>query len=957
MDSDGREGLGLGVNDFVTVMGGRNRRYSTMARRKSWTTPASAAWLGVAAILASVTSVASEVALEEVVVTGTHVRRTDAETPSPVQVISREEIQRSGLQNIADIIRTVSADNQGSLPTAFSAGFASGASGVSLRGLGLNSTLVLLNGRRMAPYGLADDGARTFVDLNTIPFEAVDHVDVVKDGASAIYGSDAVAGVINIVLKNDYNGASIAGNVGSAYADDGREWRLAGSLGHGELSSDRYNVYASVEASRDGAISNADRPRWLGTMNLTPWGFWDMRDGAPNTFFYGLLAPGISAYRTSNPYGSVRTPGGAGPWVRTNLTPCPEVSTVTGSCLADLTPYYQVQPDLKRFNAFSKGTAQLSSAMEGFVELGYFESKMFALGPPGGINDNGEFSPTDPLNPVTAPHAPVLPANHPDNPFGVPRSVRLLTTMLGGRDTSTDSRVTRIVAGVKGTLVGWAYEAGVGFIESRLHQVNTGFVDFPVLKQALNDGSFRFDPHLDSPTLLAAISPALITNSKNSVTLADAGANREIARLPGGPLGLALGVEYRREKSDHPENPLVAAGNVVGLGYSAYSGDRNVEAAYTEVNAPVAAMLELNGAYRYDRYSDYGSSSTPKIGFKFKPIPQLVFRGTYSEAFRAPGPTESGQSASLGFTTISIITLGDPHVKPETAQSYTFGVVAEPFTGNSISIDYYRIERKHEITPADQASILAGSPLIDPARANGVFPGAQPNSFLYYNETGQLVTISGPYSNLAKTTTAGFDVDWRQTIKFEGGDTVSLDLLWTHILEFRRVASDGSAFDYAGTQGPFTLSAASGTPQDRAALEATWTRARFALTARLNYVAGMTLLDHRGEALIDNGDGTFTTSAGYNNYVANPAAPACAVYYPNGTPFNGDCKSKAFTTLDLSGKMDFDDHLELTASVRNVLNTIAPFNPYTYGGLNYNPSFTQDGAVGRFFRAGFRYRF
>src|SRR5262249_38150414 len=143
--------------------------------------------------LACAQGAGSEGPISEVVVTGSRVLRTDTETPSPVQIISRDELERSGHQNIGDILREVSADNQGSLPTAFTAGFAVGAAGISLRGLGLNSTLVLLNGRRMPTYGLADDGARNFVDLNSLPLEAVERVEVVKDGASAIYGSDAVA--------------------------------------------------------------------------------------------------------------------------------------------------------------------------------------------------------------------------------------------------------------------------------------------------------------------------------------------------------------------------------------------------------------------------------------------------------------------------------------------------------------------------------------------------------------------------------------------------------------------------------------------------------------------------------------------------------------------------------------------------------------------------------------------
>jgi iron complex outermembrane recepter protein len=893
--------------------------------------------------------------LEEIFVTGTHIRRTDSETPSPVQVVSRADIEKSGLQNIADVIRTVSADNQGSLPTAFTAGFAAGAAGVSLRGLGLNSTLVLVNGRRMATYGLADDGSRNFVDLNTIPLEAVDHVDVLKDSSSAIYGSDAVAGVVNIVLKNSFEGASMSGNVGTSYADDGNQWRLSASIGRGNLASDRYNVFLTAEASGDGMIMNSDRSKWLGTSDLRPYGFYDMRRGAPNTFFYGLIDPTHSSFSGTTPYGSMRVPGQPR-WVRHNVLPCPEVSPATSVCLYDQVGYDVIQPQEKRQNVFARGVYQFNDSVQGYLELGWFNSKVFSIGTPGGVNDTGVFNPADPLNPVTPAHTTVLPVGHPDNPYAVPRTLSLLTTMLGGRNVSTDSTVTRFIAGLKGDIGNWKYDAAIGYIDSSLKREQTGFIYWPAFNAAVQAGTFRVDPSLDSPALLAQISPTLRDNPTSSVTLADASLSGSLATLPGGDLGMAVGLEYRREKSDAPPVPFTDTGDIVGLGYSAFSADRNVSAAYVEFNAPLVKSLEVDAAYRYDKYSDYGSSSTPKFGIKWTPIKGLALRGTYSEAFRAPGPTESGKSASLGFTNIAIITLGDPHVKPETAKSYTLGVILEPFKGTSASIDYYRIERKNEITPADQGSIVAGLPVTGVPLSK--IPGALPDSFLYYDIDGNLATISGPYSNLNKTTTSGFDVDLRQSFELGGMGKLEAGLIWTHVQKYERVLSDGTTFNYAGTQGPYVLSSAGGTPKDRAALDLTWSRSKYQLTARLNYVSGMKLIDHQGESLLDLGDGTFsTTTFEYFNFVANPNGIVCAVYTPTGQPFNGNCTVPSFSTIDFHGKVDVSANLELNASVTNAFNTIAPFNPYTYGGHNYNPAFTQDGAVGRFMRMGFKYKF
>src|SRR3984893_8631239 len=217
--------------------------------------------------------------LDTVVVTGSYLRRTDTETPSPVQVISAEEIEKSGKLTVADVIRGVSADNSGTLTQNFSGALAGGASGVSLRGLTLDATLVLVGGHRMAPYPLSDDGQRPFVDVSSLPLGIVDRVEVLKDGASAIYGSDAIAGVVNIITKKEFTGLDLATNLGSSIKADGLSQRVSATYGFGNLINDGHNVDVNVEYRHSAEIKQEDRGSYLNQLDLRPYGGSDLRGG------------------------------------------------------------------------------------------------------------------------------------------------------------------------------------------------------------------------------------------------------------------------------------------------------------------------------------------------------------------------------------------------------------------------------------------------------------------------------------------------------------------------------------------------------------------------------------------------------------------------------------------------------------------------------------------------------
>jgi iron complex outermembrane recepter protein len=899
-------------------------------------------------------------AIEKIEVTGSNIKRVESETSSLVQVISRTEIERTGKQSIAEVLRGITGDNQGTLPTAFSGGFANGAAAVSLRGLGLNSTLVLVNGRRMAPYGLADDGARTFVDLNSIPLEAVDRVEILKDGASAIYGSDAVGGVVNIILRKNYQGFSAGGSLGTSYKNDGQLTRGSGSVGFGDIANDKYNVFLSIEGSQERSINQTNRRSYLGTNDLRSIGFFDNRRGA-YAAGRGEFADGSGpSFSATNPYGTVRKPNG-NLSERINLTACPQINPQTGVCLFDLIGYSEIQPQTDRANFYGRGAFQFTPSLQAYLEAGFFQAKTKSIGTPGAVVDTGVFNPADPTNPTV--HTSVLPANHPDNPTGVDRTLSLLTTDLGGRNQQNTNDVTRIVGGINGEVAGWNYDIGAAYLESKLRSTRTGFVRYSVFQQALDNGTYRINqPGLVSQALRDAISPNLTSTAKNTVSLVDFKVSRELMNLDGGPLAIAFGSEYRKEKTNSPPVPFTDTADIIGLGYSAFSSDRNVTAFYGEVNAPVLKQLELTAAGRTDKYSDYGRSTTPKVGFKFTPIPQVAMRGTYSEAFRAPGPTESGNSSSLGFTNIAIISVGDPSVKPEKSKSYTFGLLFEPIAGTSASIDYYQVKRRDEIVQADQASIIGSAPQT--GAPNSRIPGAQPNSFVFYDVDGNLSGVLGPYANAAQTKTDGLDVNLRHKMKLGDYGALTADLNWTHVRSFKRTLKDGTEFEYAGTQGPYVLSSAAGTPKNKVVMTLAWEKDPFTVSGQLNYVGSLAAIDHKGESLVDNGDGTVTTTTGEGNYFGSVNNTVCGVYYPtaatgggSGGPAPGGCRISSFTTFDLFAKYTGIKNWEFTASIRNLFNRLPPFNPYTYGGTNYNPALHQDGAVGTYFTMGAKFTF
>jgi iron complex outermembrane receptor protein len=891
--------------------------------------------------------------IARVEITGSSIKRTEAEGVSSIQTLSRKEIESSGKTSIADVVRSIAADNNGSISGSFTTGFAGSASGVSLRGLSVSSTLVLINGRRTAPYGFGDDGQRSFVDLNSIPLDAVERVEILKDGASAIYGSDAIAGVVNIILRSNYVGKSIAASVGQSSRNDGRTVSASASIGMGKLETDRYNLFATLDARSQQRIWQNSRDDYIGQADARPWGGRDQRAGATSAGNAG----GSSALGTVRPVdaaGAVipgrnvqNLPGVCAP---INLDPTGGVGEDNrgGGCLFDTVAFATVQPATKNLNLFGRGTLLVGDTSRLYMEAGVFRSEAKTqLGPSGLTGAGFDLVGQRVNNTNSGPDQLLMPIGHPDNPFSDARARPRWVDAARPRTTDIQTTVTRLLAGLNTVAAGWDIDTGVLYTESTTDQEQNGYYRQSALKTAMADGSFRIGlGRVNAPGVLALVSPHLYRSGITKGTTFDFKATRSMWSLAGGDAGLAFGAEYRKEEVESQPTPYTESNDIVGLGYSASKGKRNIQALYAELALPVLKSLELQLALRTDRYSDYGNSTTPKLGFKFNPTGAVALRGTYAEGFRAPSAAENGNSAVAAFTTldrdpvrcpvtglaadcsaqnVGAITIGNPNVRPETSKSYSLGAVVEPVKNFSISLDWYRIVRSGEITGADPSAVVQNPQSYPDAQ---IVRGEPTTNFP--GLVGQILMVKAPYLNADETRTSGLDLDLRSKVSLGDSGKLNAGLTVTYIHEFTRTNPDGTELEFAGTHGDINLSGNGGTPKTKANLHLGWERGPYQVDGNLRYVAG-----------IDN---------------VNQVGGDCLNVSQAGTPYL-NCKVASFTTLDLFGKWRISKVWDVTASISNVFDRMAPLDVQTYGRINYNPSLHQSGAVGRFFTLASRYTF
>jgi iron complex outermembrane receptor protein len=891
--------------------------------------------------------------LQTITVTGSALPRIDAETPSPVTVITADQIRKSGLTTVADVVRAVSADNSGSIPSAFTAGFAAGSSGVALRGLTVNSTLVLIDGGRAASYALTDDGQRSFVDLNTIPSNAIERIDVLKDGASSLYGADAIAGVVNIILKPSFQGAEATADVGTSQHGGGTTKRLTALFGTGDLKQDGYNAYVSVEYQKDNDIRVGQRGFPYNTADLSSIGGNNLIGGQPSQnsgSIYGTVTPGQLA--TPGDITSGVPNDGA---VARPLIPCgSRGSLITNDpanpgsyCAQNFALYGQIQPTMERKGVYGRLTIKVSDNTQAYIGASYYETETSVRGLPAQIQAGTPRNTNSIALPVTLADGSL----NPNNPFAADGQAAIINygfpNILGGADN--DNHNFRMVGGVKGQWGDWSFDSALVLNHTSLNVSNYGFLNYDTLLADINNGTYNFiDPSANSRQVLAALAPVLRKRSTSDLDSIDFHVTRSLLDLGGGGLGLATGVDVRREAQNDPDlNPNLAA---QGLGVAHVQGKRTVTGAYVELDAPFFESFEVDASGRYDHYSDFGNNFSPKIGFKWKPIDALAFRGTFSKGYRAPSFAENGSSAAEGFTAftppadfqalhgnngyvqpyaLAFLTAANPKIQPEKSKSYTFGIVFQPTDHLDASIDYYSIKKTGVIAQQDPSAVLdayfAGQPLppgslITPDNPDPAFPGALPRP----------IVVSAPYVNQNALKTEGVDLDLRANFDLGPSAHFVSEINLTKILSWKLTLQDGTEQQFVGTHGPYALSSGAGTPRYRGSWSNSIEFGKATITGTLYYTSGLKL------TVPDIASGCFSTNT------------------ITGADFPASCRMSSFTDFDLTGSYQLTPKIALTGSVMNAFDKKAPLDPLNYAALNYNPTYAQNGVVGRFYTVGVR---
>ena len=773
---------------------------------------------------ANVTVVPEAVQMEEVLVTGSRVKRKDLTSDSPVTVISSQIIMDSGKVTIGAFLASL-PEQGNSLNAQFNNG-GDGSSQISLRGLGSNRTLVLVDGRR---FPGTNNGTNTAVDLNAIPTFAVERIEILKDGGSAIYGSDAIGGVVNIITKKSMNGANAQIYYGISNYGDGNTFDVnatggvQGDKGSAVFSLGYFNqqpvfagdrawqavIYGMDYTNGQTFVSGSSRIP-AGRFRLNPFTCTtpaclnlQAKDPARTAQNWYALAPPAG--------GGV---GGAGDYAR----------IYTGADTYNFQPINYLYTPAERVTVFSNGNYKLSEDVRFFFQSS-FQNR----------TSSQQLAP-DPVNFTTNTPPTVYSKDSIYNPYGVDLfDVRRRMEEFGPRAFTQNINTLNAIAGLDGTLPEWA-----GFFKGWFWNA---FLDYGVV-----NGVFTTNGTLRAPNLQAAVGPSMVIggtprcvgtpgdptsviagcvplniiggvgsaagqngvlafqgndSTLNQTVVVDFNLSGPLVKLPWAdvPMGLAVGYEYRNEWGAFIPNPISQSGQNDGNNAQATKGGYYTNEAYAELNIPIVTGmvgiedLEVLGAVRFVDYSNFGTNWSWKVGGRYKPIRDVTLRGTYTTAFRAPNINELYQGTSDNFPSLQdpcggpnidpnstlgkqclnpaqgggprvlnngddanqqkSINGGNANLQPETATTWTVGMVYEPgfLKGLALTLDYFAIDVKNTIGVLGAGFIVGACYPTDPT----VVPPQYCDLIQRDPQTGTIARIIDTNINVGQLKTAGID--------------------------------------------------------------------------------------------------------------------------------------------------------------------------------------------------------
>ena len=851
-------------------------------------------------------------AMQRVEVTGSSIKRIAKEGALPVQVITYDQIEKQGITSAEQLLSTISsngtgADNMTSGNNVFGADadrVSGGASFASLRGLGPNSTLILLNGRRIATHGASGKA----VDLNSIPMGAISRVEILKDGASAIYGTDAIGGVINFILKTNYNGIEASVTTNSTEAGGGMNRRASLLAGHGNLEEDRYNIMMSLTVDNNDKLSSNQRkfangfqperglsPDTTGTpyanqlISFTLPGDQNKYSQANLLSFQGKCdtVPGMSQYQTAL-WSKVTSP------LRT-----------TYSCAYDYGGDYVISFPVERVNLLSRGTFKLAQDHTMFVELLGSRTKATAEFTPMQIQTTAA---NGGLYPVGGAYYQDLSAYIPTFDKNSLISYKWRANDFGNRTQENTTDNLRLLVGFEGTVGKWDYKAGVSHAQSKTNtKLTDGYAYTSKLFPALASGTIN--PWVGAGQTQSEAAKALIESTmfrgdfqhgKTTLTSIDGSISGEVLQLPAGAMSAAVGFDLRRESYAFGQD-IDAMTVYLSPGNAALDkASRNVKAVYAELLVPIIKDLEMQFALRRDDYSLVGASTNPKVSFRYQPTSWLLFRGSANKGFLAPSFTQlysgqlyqelsSGVQDTVGCARhpgdtrfcdparLNYFSGGNPNLKPETSKQGSLGMVIEPVKGYSASLDYWAINSKDRILNRSANIVLQNATLLP--------------QYIIRNPDDTIAYVQAGWINAAGSRTRGADLSLRGEGNTKGYKwNAALDGTWTQSFKFAEILGQ----EYKEYVGNF------------------YTRD---LYLRWKHNASFSLARGDWSGLL-----TQKYSSGYKDQVPNGGARP----YPAG--FNP--KVSSYTTYSLSGTYTGFKDTTVTVGIQNLFDRDPPFTAH-----------------------------
>jgi iron complex outermembrane receptor protein len=832
--------------------------------------------LAQAVLAAIATSFAASAAAQQaplrgdrIEVTGSAIKRTDAETALPVTIITREDIDRAGAVSTEDLLRRITASTAMMSDTNQGVGYA--VSNANLRGLGASSTLVLLNGRRLANHAFGSiggfGGTPTAVDLNSIPFSAIERVEVLRDGASAIYGTDAVGGVVNFITRTDYRGGEATVNYGRPEDNiGGTEQGASVVYGVGDLSRQGWNLLLTGRVQYNKSVAALDQKLYARASDIPGATFPTSFRAFPGRIMDFGFSPGAYAGTlTTNPAFA-----GCDPEFTTL-----QVSGTTPSgnqrirCRGIYAAYVDNLPDSHKADVYGRWTMNVNADNQFFAEASFARNHNIGRVAPVPIDQTATHIRPDGSQPniqlpLTSRYAPVdllqrLGYNVNDVITPGFLEIAYRSADVGRRTNDNTNDQTRLSTGFKGAMSGWDYDTALTYARADDHLKYFNYVQEQRFIDALRTGNLNpFGPN-DAAGVALLNSTRMegdMRKSKSEITTVDGRVARDLMKLDGGPLSLALGADYRHESiDDKPVNADYSAGlHVGGEGTVPHTtASRNVFAVFAEVNAPVIRNVELSAALRYDHYDDVGSNTSPRVSGRWQAMPQLVLRASAAKGFRAPSLWDLHSPNAFGNTANSVVDPGcpaaliadedarcvdtqlnvrntsNPNLKPETSKQWSAGFVMEPMRALSVAVDYWRIEKEDQI----------GTVLADAILAN-------PNDLTLYNRyisrfvrtpIGTTLYVDQPIENLGELKTAGWDIDARYRYEMGGYGRFQLGFQGTYWTEWKfQLGKDFPLTSYLGN----SFNGGNAYPRWNHVFTLDWSQGPWLVTLENTYTSGWT---------------------------------------------------------------------------------------------------------------------